>query len=157
MLLVTQGQHAVLTSQQKMHHRTWIIDLLSKALHGLRHVLFRVSQVRAVTLFFIDTATNISGLSASLLIFFFFYCSLHETSKLMWKPYVANVHFCSCFQEKSTAFDFLDANWKRTPIIGKPRCCVWPCVHSVAWWVDDCLPFPDSGQQGVWGVVIALP
>lgn len=46
-LLVTQGQNSALTSRQKTYGCTWIIDLLART---LRHVLFRVSQVRDVTL-----------------------------------------------------------------------------------------------------------
>lgn len=85
--------------------------------------------------------------------------TLHE-AWLTWKTYVVNVHFCSCFQEKATEFDFwmpiekghqLFVLYLKAEMLNVALCPFCGRVDRRL-----CLPFHDRGQQGIWGVVIAM-
>lgn len=103
-LLVIQGQNSVLTSQQKiqLYMNNWFI---SKGTTGrMSHVLFRVSWVRTVILFYRYSCKYLRAVS--LLVKFSFFCYFASDLWLMWKTYVVNPGFCSCFQKKSKVFAF---------------------------------------------------
>lgn len=123
----------------QMYHCIWITDLPSKEVQG-DWDMFYLGCHRSKLSPFIDTAANILGPSTSFWFFFFCYsvwgCWLTRTTySMLWMSVSAAVskesqqHLtCGCQLKEDT--NYLACIWKL-------RCCMWPCVHSVAWWIDD--------------------
>lgn len=95
-----------------------------------------------------------------LLFFISFYCSFFTRGLWLTRKCGVNANSPAVSKKSQQSWTLgcqLKEDTNHLVCIWKLRCRMCPWVRSATCWIDDCLPFHDSGQRGVGGVVKAMP